>query len=594
MFKDLFERDDIADRYQDAGADLGVYTLELHGVDDPFDPDPLWDRKYGGGGKIRESLTDDDGFRLQSALDGVRNVTYARDDAGRFREHSPVFTDVVMWIPERQWHADALHGGKRMEALAGNLSALHARKFARSLPADRKPTYTVMPDDALNDGEVAFQFGFGVFVPNDDDVLIGRVLMAGAEGELEELPKWSFWHKGAQVKRPAGVYRGQGSLLITADRSGPVRAKTWFAHGKGHLSVNLNAADAERVYADGDLIKVSPARQTGADGTVEWTLRSGEGEGESLRVAIRPVDEPQALPRSRNLGKAKQGDERGGALGRLFGARAGEQPSSGSRTPISTRYDLRLAGCALMRIDGGHAVPGLRSWTIWFDDDGLPLDHRTGVRGGPSRGLALQARADSTDLYYRLPRDTGFKPVVAIPSALKTEHGEYLTLEPSPLPELHHGILRLQADLSFPLSPTPLVIGRSSVNPKNPQPDLPLEVFTHPDSLEWEAGSAQKGAQLNSVNLSRRHLAVRLTEDGRLELSLAEGHAAVHVLSEDGQPVGKLDPDAGFADPVLLEPNQCFVVGGYVLRFHERSHRTMRVRDASVALSSRRNLAAAG
>lgn len=594
MFKDLFDRGEIADRYQDAGADLGVYTLELGGVGDPFDPDPLWDRKYGGGGKIRESLTDDDDFRLQSALDGVRNVTYARDEAGRFREHSPVFTDVVMWVPERHWHADALHGGRRLEALAGNLAALHERKFARSLPPGRKPTYTVMPDPRLDDGEVVFQFGFGVFVPSDDDVLIGRVLMGGGDGEPKELPHWSFWHKGAQVKRPAGVYRGQGSLLVTPDASGPVRASHWFAHGKGHISVNLNAADAERVYADGDVIKVSEGKQTGSDGTVEWTLQGRKGGAETLRIAIRPVDEPQALPRSRKLGGETASDERPGALGRLFGARGEDRRRGGSRTPISTRYDLRLAGCALMRIDGAHAVPGLRQWTIWFDDDGLPLDHRTGVRGAPPRGLALMARADSEDIYYRLPRETGFKPVVAIPSALKTEQGEYLTLEQSPLPELHHGILRLQADLSFPLSPAPLIIGRSSVNPKNPQPDLPLELFTHPDSLEWEPGSPQKGAQLNSVNLSRRHLSVRLTDDGRLEVALAEGHAAVHVLSEPGEPIGRLDPDAGFADPILIEPNQCFVVGGYVLRFHERSHRTMRVRDASLALNSRRNLAAAG
>lgn len=591
MFKDLFERDDIADRYQDAGADLGVYTLELRGVEDPFDADPLWDRKYGGKGKVRESLTDDDDFRLQAALDGVRNLTYARDDAGRFRELSPVFTDVVMWIPERAWHADSLHGGRRLEAVAGNLAALHARKFGRSLPRDRTPNYTVMPAAELAEDAVAFQFGVGVFVPNDADVLIGRVLMGPADGELEEIAGWSFWHKGAQVKRPAGVYRGQGSLLITPDAGGPVRAPAWFAHRRGHIAINLNAADAERVYADDDAIKVSPGKPVGGDGTVEWELTSGDDASEKLRIAIRPVDEPQALPRSREA-EGKGEEPRPGALARLFGQDE-EDSRSASKTPISSRFDLRLAGIALMRIDGAHEVPGLRQWTIWFDADGLPLDHRTGAGGTPERGLALRARADSAELYYRLPRDTGFKPVVAIPSALKTESGSLLTLDPSPLPELHHGILRLDADLSFPLSSAPLVLGRSSVRPKNPQPDLPLELFTHPHSLKWESGSPYKGAQLNSLNLSRRHLSARLTDDGRLELAVAEGNAAVHVLSDQGEPLTRLDPGVGLNGPVLLEPGQLFVVGGYVLRFNERSHRTMQVSEASVALSRRRNLATA-
>jgi len=591
MFKDLFERDDIADRYQGAGAGLGVYTLELRGVEDPFDPDPLWDRKYGGKGRIRESLTDDDDFRLQAALDGVRNVVYARDDAGRFRELSPVFTDVVMWIPERVWHADSLHGGRRLEAVAGNLAALHARKFSRSLPRDRDANYTVMSSTELAEDAVAFQFGVGVFVPNDTDVLVGRVLMGRPGGELQEIAGWSFWHKGAQVKRPAGVYRGQGSLLITPDASGPVRAPVWFEHRRGHIAINLNAADAERVYADDESIKVSPGRPVGGDGTVEWELTGGEDAGERLRIAIRPVDEPQALPRSRKLDKDEEA--RPGALARLFGA-GDEDARSGSKTPISSRFDLRLAGVALMRIDGDHEVPGLRRWTIWFDADGLPLDHKTGAGGAPTRGLALSARADSKDLYYRLPRDTGFKPVVAIPSALKTESGALLTLDPSPLPDQHHGILRLNAELSFPLSSAPLILGRSSVRPKNPQPDLPLELFTHPNSLEWAPGSPHSGAQLNTLNLSRRHLSARLTDDGRLELALAEGNAAVRVLTADGSPLTRLDPWAGLSEQVVLEPGQMFIVGSYVLRFHERTHRTMQVSEASVALSRRRNLAAAG
>ena len=180
MFKDIFGKSDTAAKYQSAGEDTGVFTLALSGVDDPFDPDPLWDRKYGGQPAIAERVSGDRDFRLQAALDFCRDLKFARDEAGRFREQSPVFTDVVMWLPAKRWHADALHGGHRIEAVATNLAALHKKKFGRSLPADREPIYTVMPDEQLDDDAVAFQFGFGVFVPQERDLLQGTLTLARA------------------------------------------------------------------------------------------------------------------------------------------------------------------------------------------------------------------------------------------------------------------------------------------------------------------------------------------------------------------------------------------------------------------------------
>ena len=73
MFKGLFRKSDTAERYQDSGEDLGVFTLSLSGVEDPFDPDPLWDRKYGGQAGIAEQMSGDNDFRRLSGMKTVGN-----------------------------------------------------------------------------------------------------------------------------------------------------------------------------------------------------------------------------------------------------------------------------------------------------------------------------------------------------------------------------------------------------------------------------------------------------------------------------------------------------------------------------------------
>ncbi len=188
------------EEYREAGENLGVFTLTLVNVEDPFDPDPLWDRRYGGNPKIAEQRTGDGDFRLQAALDGCRDIKHVRDAEGRFRETTPVFTDVVVWIPEAKWRADAKRRGQRLEALASNLSQLHTSKFRRSLPADREPMYTVMPDAAIDANSVVFQFGFGVYVPGPDDEMLGTIALKRAkDAEAVKFEEWSFWKGGAQV-----------------------------------------------------------------------------------------------------------------------------------------------------------------------------------------------------------------------------------------------------------------------------------------------------------------------------------------------------------------------------------------------------------
>jgi hypothetical protein len=604
MFKEIFGKSDTAAKVQSAGEDTGVFTLVLSRVDDPFDPDPLWDRKYGGQPDIAEHISGDQDFRLQAALDDCRDLKFARDEAGRFREQSPVFTDVVMWLPAKRWHADALHGGHRIEALATNLADLHKRKFARSLPPGREPIYTVMPDDKLDDDGVAFQFGFGVFVPNEHDLLQGTLaLRRAADGAEAVLPDWSFWRNGAQIKRPIGVYRRQGSLLITPDASGPVRAPLWFPEGKGHISVNLNAADTERVYADSAHIAVAKTTKPGRDGDpLRCVLRpaGAKDDKDALTLELAPLPvarpltwddeinikttgrrlravEPQsdtAEQPAAEISESKQSRP----LSRLLGGRrAASLDEGGETTPISTRYTLRLAGCALLRIDGERRVEGLESWTIWFDADGYPLqsDDRN---ADLDRCLALSATAEDDKLYYRLPGEPGFKPVQVMPCVLTTERRRFVDLLPTPLQEVYLGLVLLKPEISLPVSPRALILGRSNVAPSSPQPDLPLELLSHKDSLAWQPGSGYAGAKLNSLNLSRRHVALKLV-DGQLDMQMIDGKMPVYVLDRDGAVAERLEPDSG--NTARLEPGQQFLIGSYMLRFHEETPRTMLSTDAS-------------
>lgn len=622
MFKGLFKKKgDTAERYQDAGADLGVFTLALQGVEDPFDVDPLWDRKYGGQPGIAEQMSGDNEFRLQAALDGCRDIKFARDDAGRFREQSPVFTDVVVWIAAKRWNTDAMHGGRRIEALATNLATLHRKKFGRSVPADRKPIYTVMPDESLADDGVMFQFGFGVFVPTSWDVLEGSVkLQFGDKGEPSELPAWSFWRNGAQLRRPAGYYRGQDSLLISADNSTAVRAPVWFKHGKGYISVNLNTADSERVFTDPEHIVVAKASEPSkSDGAYRCVLKpSGKG-GQNMTLILMPLVEPKVnawpdeeVPKTRIArkppkpepeeqkkapAKSKKKKRRAGSNkateivspDEVTGFLAGPSPDGlpvedkeSESTPISTRYTLKLAGCALLRIDGERYVDGLDDWTIWFDENGQPIDFERAGSHDTGEGLALAATAGESTLFYRLPGQTDFKTVQAMPCVLSTASGGYLELQPPAIPSVYHGIVQLRSEISFPLSPKPLVLGRSNITPEADQPDLPLELLNHPDGLHWSPGAGYEGAKLNSLNLSRRHVSVQLDKN-ELKVAMVDGKMPIYVLDENGKSLRTLEP--GTSRPLTLKPGQQFLIGSYLVRFHEETPRTMLSRDVSLIRS---------
>lgn len=562
-------------KVQDTGSLLGVFTLGLHGVENPFDADPLWDRRYGGRAEIAERSTGERDFRLQAALDGCRNSVFERDSAGRFREANPVFTDVVMWVAEARWRADAIRGGGHLEALQHTLSVLHSDKFARSLPRKRKPRYSVMADPRLADDEVVFQFGFGVFVPDDHDVLEAKIgISRPGDAQVEPMPPWVFWSDGAQTQRPVGVYRGQRSLLISGCDEGPIRSTLWFSERIGHVLVNLNAEDAERIYPSTSMIRVVDTRMQTQPDSVEWRLDfDGELGRESLWLRIEPVSgsefrvvaqQPTDIPKpSRRVDISN--------VATPSTSNASEQPAQpgkASELGLSTRYSLRLVGLALFRIDGAR-MPGLEQWTVWLDDWGWPVGETSMGDIDESDCLAIRSRSGANQLEFRRPGGREFESVAELPLTIEAKAGGKLRLLPPPDPRRYLAMLMLNASITLPLSRTPLSLGRATKSEES-EPDLPIDLLDHPRSAKWDPGAPNAGARLDVIDLSRRHVSVRLLDD-RLEVAMAKGSTPAFALDRDGSPLTELLPKSRNA--ATLDPGQHLVLGGYVLRFQrDKAH----------------------
>ncbi len=563
------------EKVRDTGSLLGVFTLGLGGVSNCFDPDPLWDRRYGGRPEISERITADRDFRLQAALDGCRNSVFERDSAGRFREANPVFSDVVVWIPEARWRADAIRGGGHLEVLQHTLSTLHTEKFARSLPRHRKPRYSVMADPRLADDAVVFQFGFGVFVPNEEDVLEAEIgLSRPDDAQVQKMPPWVFWNSGAQTHRPVGVYKGQRSLVISGCDEGPIRPELWFSQRVGHVVVNLNAEDAERIYPSTRQIRVVESRMKSNPDSIEWHLDfKGNDDRESLWLRIEPVSGSPirviAKPPTARAEPTERVDISTVAASTDSADAVGAVESGDPAEPqLSTRYSLRLVGLGLFRIDGAR-MPGLDEWTVWLDDWGWPVRMASMNDVDEASCLAIRSRSDSGQLEFR-PADGGdFQLIPDLPFSLEAKAGGELRLLRPPDPRRYLGMLMLNASVALPVSRTPLSLGRATTS-ENAEPDLPIDLLDHPRSAKWAAGARGAGACLDVIDLSRRHVTVRLV-DHQLEIAMAGGRASAFALDRDGSPQTELLPRS--SNTTTLDPGQHLLIGGYVFRFHrDKAH----------------------
>lgn len=212
-------------------------------------------------------------------------------------------------------------------------------------------------------------------------------------------------------------------------------------------------------------------------------------------------------------------------------------------------------------------MPGMREWVIWLDDWGWPVREAAMNDVDTERCLALRSRSGTDRLELRPAGATGFEPL-GVPGRIATPSGGELALLDAPDRRRYLGLLMLNASIALPVSRKPLLLGRATKS-TDAEPDLPVDLLDHPGSARWDAGVRQ--ARLDAIDLSRRHLTVKLVDD-RLEVAMARGHAPAFALDENGAALVELAPES--EKGATLEPGHHLLVGGYVFRFQRETAHT--------------------
>jgi len=313
--------------------------------------------------------------------------------------------------------------------------------------------------------------------------------------------------------------------------------------------------------------------QTDPD-SIEWRLDfEGSAEPESLWLRIEPVSgspirviaKPPADPVEQSTVQVDIS-----TTTPVAGAAqaAGDAGDDSAEPELSTRYSLQLVGLGLFRIDGAR-MPGLDEWTIWLDDWGWPVRSASTDDVDEGSCLAIRSQSGTGQLEFRAAGAREFRPVPALPFELEAKAGGKLRFVPPPDPRRYLALLMLNASVALPVSRTPLSLGRATTS-HNAEPDLPIDLLDHPRSAKWAEGARGAGACLDVIDLSRRHVTVRLVEH-QLEVAMTGGRASAFALDREGSARTELLPKSPVT--ATLDPGEHLLLGGYVLRFQrDKAH----------------------
>ncbi len=517
-----------------------LYTETFCNVDDPFDPGPLWERRYGGGKKIAESETGKNDLRLRDALDSHRGTVVLPDGEGRLVETLKVFNDVIMYLPAAAWNRDRQMGGGKLQLLADNLASYHFGDFENSLLfPERKPVYAILPHDGLDHDQVAFQFGFGVFVPGANDRPAYRISMKVHEKTpWLPLPDMVVYENGRPVSRPTALYADQQFLLIGPDMEARVvappetadRRPVWFSHRKGYIWLNLMNFENEQddfAFGDGKCVgNGETVLEELAEGNSQVLFRSlfpHDGDSDRKEILMLKIDpEPESDVEAET--PSSEPETRGSSYTIVPGMGVLDAASRGRTiVPGTISHQLILSGFALLK-EKLLQDQGLLHWTIWFDSKGLPMG---GAYEETSDSPAFAGICETGFLYCRAPGDIKYRRIKTLPYSVKDKNGNVYKVVPSPLPEIHHGILMLPQPRFFPVGKEKRTLG-SSV----PKDQIRLDALSSPQSLKWARGQCNRESALGDVFLSGEHAEAELAGN-KLEVKLTKGRAPVYRLGTD-------------------------------------------------------------
>lgn len=530
-----------------------LFTLRLKGVESPLDPDPFWESHYSGGSSIYNEKSKSHNRRLKAALDAHRKLSAEIDEFEFPIEKMLVFSDVVMWLPEKIWNSSSREGGERLFMLSEKLKYRHRTDFGNELFMQRQPHYAIMPLKNLPQDEVIFQFGLGVYLPRENDKQTAEVKILQAGKEPEPLNNWIFFENKQEIERPSALYSEQYFLLIgnTLTESA-IQSPVWFSQEQGFIMVDTHR-QPNRIYGDDEYI-VAGQISGSQDATIcPFQTLDNNSQQEALKLLIQRKHD------NTHRGKTFTSSQNTTTTNKIAGETVistdiSADPLAGL-TVISTNkapeyvYHLTIKGIVLPRID----ISAIKHWQIMLDNQGMPIESDTQAEWiirGNQQSLEW-SHADTNKQEWKI---LDINSNHTLPFPIETP----LTSRLAPLQNKQHGILLLPQALAYPLSHKTKTLGRNTKN------DIVLQLINHPESIEWQHKTKRKQS-MGHLGLSAHHLSLQIKGQS-LQIQQQSMTSPVYILQDNM--ITQTLKAKSYAE-TTIKSSQEIIVGIYLLQYNK-------------------------
>ncbi len=282
--------------------DQCCHTLILNRIVDAHtNAEALWQKKFTAYPAICEKHTQNSQYRLHTALEKhPARIDCYNEKLKRFRPENFIYSDVLVWLPQIVVDKVLRLNSGALNSLSTNLPALHQECFNTSLLNKRRPHYALRASNVLQADEIAFQFGFGIYVAGTDEraVLQLEAIYVDEHGEQHPFtPQIS--HQIESMTATNLVYPEQDNLLIikpNAHLCTELPDTPWFSEVCSHLQLQRDKAKGQwRVLASSDSansIKID-TRQHGKEWFFECTdqtFLTQTGQPPRLLFILRPIE----------------------------------------------------------------------------------------------------------------------------------------------------------------------------------------------------------------------------------------------------------------------------------------------------------------
>jgi hypothetical protein len=566
--------------------DQSCYTLLLNHVNDEHtNAEALWQKKFTAYPKICEKNTQNEHYRLQTALDKNTAQIYCYNEKlKRTRPEAFVYSDVLVWLPQTVVDKELRQNTGALNSLTSNLSVLHQDRFKAQLLHKRPPHYALLGSNLLQNDEVAFQFGFGIYVaaPPERAVLQFEAIYTDEQGVAHSfMPQVSY-----QVdSKTAGhvIYPEQQNVIISQPADHlccHLPYKRWFSELCSHIQLQRTKEQWQAFASSGSAgsIKIdSQFKESAWHFTFfDTTILSDNGNIPALLLILKPLGQPNPTFRPRivednsptaatsvttaSSAAGNQAISQHQAWGATVIPDLNQGQSYKTIIPGSQSEPLLIVeGLALPRIDNAQGrVQGLKQWTIWFDAAGNIVDGNNSLDRHPC--MAVSANQQHAVAYFK---NVGQNFVPLTVDSHLSLGGRAAILLPSPMPERFHALIKLTHPIQFVLQPMiSYTIGRQSADAT---PEIDLTLLNDPLGMAWENGSPYAGSVLSMLSLSRNHVSFSLEQE-QLQLNVPANKQPVYLLNADLSLKETLH-SSQYSSEAVLVANQYLLLGCFLLRF---------------------------